>query len=123
MAGTVKHAHNKLMRRHAFFSRHGRDILCHRFVEINDVGGVARANRDFVHVHIGRVEQIAFFSHSQYRQRVRARFCGNRRAFQWIERDVDFGTRTNRGTDLFTNEEHRRFVPFAFADDDRSIHI
>ena len=65
----------------------------------------------------------------QYRNRIiraeRTKVC----TFQRIDGDVDFRTRgghlftdAKATADFFTDEQHRRFIAFAFANDDAAAH-
>ena len=83
-------------------------------VEIDDAVGQPAADRDLVHVDVGRVEEAAVLGHRDDRQRVGAALGGDRRAFQRIERDVDL--RALPGADLLADIEHRRLVALALAD-------
>ncbi len=83
-------------------------------VEIDDVVRQAAADRNLVHVDIGRIQKAAVIGHRQHRQRVAAALCGDRRAFKRVERDVDL--RPVTGADLFADIQHRRLVALAFAD-------
>ena len=58
-------------------------------IEIDHAIGIARADRDLVHVSVGRMQQRAFFGDRHDCQRIRQRLRRQRRAFQRIERDVD----------------------------------
>ena len=66
-------------------------VVGRRLVEIDEVVGQSAADRDLVHVDVGRVEEPAGIGHGQHRQRVGAALGGDRRAFERIERDVDLG--------------------------------
>ena len=81
-------------------------------------GRQAAADRDLVHVDVGGVEEIAALGQREGGHRVGAGLGGQRGAFQRIDRDVH---RRPAGTDFLANEQHRRFVHLALADDHRAI--
>ena len=99
-----------------------RDIVGRRAVEVDHAFGIARADRDLVHVDVGRIEQAALLGDGQHRERVGAGLGGDRRAFERVERDVDARAAALRRADLFADEQHRRLVALAFADDDGAVH-
>ena len=123
MAWAVKDADNQFMRRHAFFGGDRGNIFRNSFVQIDDVWRIARPDGDLVHVDIGGVEQIALFGHGEHGQRVRASLCCNGGAFQRIKGDINFWASANGRANLFTDKQHRRFVPLAFANDHGAVHI
>ncbi len=90
-----------------------------RLVEVDDALGQAGADRDLVHVDVGRVEEAAGLGHGDDGERVRAALGGDRRAFERIERDVDAAARA--GADLLADIEHRRLVALALADHHRAV--
>ena len=51
--------------------------------------GIAGADRDLVHIDVGRVEQPALLGDREHRERVGPGLGADRRAFERIERDVD----------------------------------
>ena len=81
--------------------------------------GIARADRDLVHIDVGRVEQRAAFRHRHGGDRARHVLGAQRRAFERIDRDVDL--RPGFRADLLADEQHRRFVALALADHDRAV--
>ena len=89
-----------------------------RIVQADDSGRQTSAHRDLVHVDIGCVQKVAMFGQCDRGQRIRASLGGQRRALQWIDRDVHAGT---AGADLLTDIQHRRFVHLAFADHHRAV--
>ena len=93
-------------------------VLGRRRIEIDDAVGIARADGDLVHVHVGRVQQAAALGDREHGQRVRHLLGADRGAFERIDGDVDF--RAFAGADLLADVEHRRFVHLAFADHDRA---
>ena len=84
--------------------------------------GQAGADRDLVHVDVGRVQEIALLGDGEHGERVGPGLGGDGRALERIERDVDFGTAALGRSDLFADEQHRRFVALAFADDHGAVH-
>src|SRR4051794_39924472 len=77
-------------------------VVFDRFIKIDDVVRQVTADRDLVHVDIGRVEEAAFFRHGDHGQGVGAAGRGDGGAFQRTERDIDLGT---AGADLLTDVE------------------
>ena len=64
----------------------------------------------------GACKQPAALGDCEHRECVRHGFRADRRTFERIDRDVDFGTFAD--ADLLADVEHRRLVHLAFADDD-----
>ena len=116
MARAIENAGHDLVDRHALGLGKRVQIFSRRCIEIDDAFGIARADGDLVHVHVGRVEQAALLGDREHRQRVRHRLRADGRAFERIDRDIDFGALA--GADLLADVEHRRLVHLAFADDD-----
>ena len=81
--------------------------------------GIAGADCDLLHVAIGRMQQRAGFSHCDRGDRPGHVFGAERRAFQGINRNIDF--RSVLSADLFADEKHRRFINLALADNDGSV--
>ena len=95
-------------------------------VEIDDALGIAGADRDLLHVDVGRVEQRAAFRHRHGGDRARHVLGAQRGAFERIDRDVDLGPVA--GADLLADEQHRRLVALALpdhhgADDRQLVHL
>ncbi len=67
------------------------EVLGRRVVEVDHAVGQSAADRDLVHVDVGRVEEAALLRHRDDGQRVGQPLGGDRGAFQRIERDVDLG--------------------------------
>ena len=80
---------------------------------------IAGADGDLVHVDVGRVEERAAFRHRHHGDGARHVLGAQRRALQRIERDVDL--RAAAGADLLADEQHRRLVALALADDDGAV--
>ena len=123
MTRAVEYANDEFAWSYTLFLGNCIHIFSNRFVEVDDVGRVTRANRNLVHVHIGCIEKIALFGNGQYSQCVWSGLCRNRCALKRIERDVDAWASADGGADFFANKQHGRFVAFAFAYDNRAIHI
>jgi hypothetical protein len=70
--------------------------------EIDDPFGIAGADRELVHVDVGRVEQAAFLGAGEHGERVGAGLGGDGGAFQRIERDVDLRAGALRALPTFS---------------------
>ena len=92
-------------------------------VEVDHAVRIAGADRELVHIDVGRVEQVALLGDGEHGQRVGAGLGGDRRALQRIERDVDARAGALRGADLLADIEHRRLVALALADHHRAVHL
>ena len=121
MARPVEDAGGDLRGGHALGLGEARDILLRRAVEIDGVLGIAAADRDLVHIGVGRMQQAAPLRHRHAGDRVGHRLGAQRRAFQRIERDVDRPLVS--AADLLADIEHRRLVALALADDDETVDI
>src|SRR5216684_4571936 len=66
--------------------------------------------------HVGRVQQRAAIGHRHGRDRARHVLGAQRGALERIDGDIDL--RPGIEPDLLADEQHRRFVAFALADDD-----
>ncbi len=97
------------------------DIVGGFCIEIDEPGGIPAADRDLVHVGVRRMQQAAALGHREHGERIRHRLGAKRRPFQRIERNVDL--RSLAGADLFADEEHRRLIALAFADDDGAVDV
>ena len=80
---------------------------------------IAGADRDLVHVDVGRIEQRAAFRHRHGGDRARHVLGAQRRALERIDGDVDL--RAVAAADLLADEQHRRLVALALADHDRAV--
>ena len=80
---------------------------------------IARADRDLLHVDVGRVQQRAAIGHRHGRDRARHVLGAQRGAFERIDGDIDL--RAGVQPDLLADEQHRRFVALALADHDRAL--
>ncbi len=84
-----------------------------------------RTDDDLFHVAVGCVQQSAFFGNSEHGNCTRRAGGAEVRAFEGIDRDVDFRNVCSVGkfgADTFADVEHRRFIAFAFANHDRAVH-
>ena len=82
-----------------------------RLVEIDDAVGQAAADRDLVHVDVGRIEEAAMLGHRHDGQRIGQALGGDGGAFQRIERDVDLGARRRRPSRRYRASAPRRARP------------
>ena len=119
VARTVEDQRGDLAGLHALGLRERMDVFFRRRVEIDDARGIAGADGDLVHVDVGRVEQRAGLRHRHHRDRARHVLGAQRRAFQRIDGDVDL--RARRRAHPLADEQHRRLVALALADDDRAV--
>ena len=78
-----------------------------------------RADRDLVHVRVGRVQELAVLGHRDDRERVVEAVGAQVRPLQRIDGDVDLGRVGVAVAHLLADVEHRRLVALTFADDDR----
>ena len=84
-----------------------------------------RADDDFLHVAVGRVEQAALFGGGQHGDGAGRAGGAQVGAFEGIDGDVDFGDLAavgKFGADFLADVEHGRFIALAFADDDGAAH-
>ena len=95
------------------------DVFLRRRVEIDHSLGVAGADRDLVHVDVGRVQERAAFGHGEGGYGARHVLGAQRRALQRVDRNVDL--EAGLGADLFADEQHRRLIHLALADDDGPV--
>ena len=123
MARAVEHAGDNLVRLNPLRGRDRADIFGDRFVEVDHTGGIARPDRNLVHIGVGGVEQIALLGNRQHSQAVRPRLGADGGAFQRVERDIDPRPLARRVADLFADEQHRRLIALALADHDRAVHV
>ncbi len=123
MARAIEHAHDDFRRLDALGGGERLHVFGGRLVEIDHAIGIARADRDLVHIDVGRVEQAAVFGNRQYRERVGAGFGGDGGAFERVERDVDARRACVAQSDLLADVQHRGLVALALADDDLAVDI
>ena len=98
-----------------------REVLGRLGIDPDHALGQAAADRDLVHIGIGRVQEAALAGDRDAGDRVGAAGGGDGGAFQRIERDVDLGA--TAGADPLADIEHRRFVTLAFADHHRAVDV
>ena len=84
MPRAIEHADDDFFSRNALFLGNGEDIFCRRLSQIDNAGGVARADRELFHIDIGRIEEISFLGNRQNRHSVRTGLSRNRGAFERI---------------------------------------
>ena len=89
VARPVEDQRGDLGRLHALGLGEIADVLFGRRVEIDDALRIAGADRDLVHVDVGRVQQRAALGHGHGGDRARHVLGAQRRAFERIDRDVD----------------------------------
>ena len=104
---------------HALGLGETQDVFVGRRVEIDDALRIAGADRDLVHIDVGRVQQRAVLGHGERGDGARHVLGAQRRAFERIDGDVDL--RARLGADLLADEQHRRLVHLALADHDRAV--
>ena len=121
MARTVEHTDRHVL--HLALGGLGErlDIVGGLLVEADQAVRIARTDGNLVHVGVRRVQQAAAGRDGEHGERVGHGFCGQRGAFQRIERNVDF--RALPGADFLADIEHRGFVAFALADHDAAAEL
>ena len=124
MARPVEHDDDQILNvaSHAFGDIF--QIVDHRGVKI-DRAFARRADHDLLHVAVGRVEQSAAFGSGQHGDSAGRARGAQIRAFQRIDRDIDFRNFSSvgkLGADFFADIEHGRFIALAFANHDRAPH-
>ena len=118
MARPVQDAGDQILDLDALGARQRLQVDRRFGVDIDQIGRQAAADRNLVHIDIGRVQEPARFRHGDDGQRILGPLGGDRRALQRIERDIDLGA---TGADLFADEQHRRLIPLALADHDDAV--
>ncbi len=114
MAWPVHDAGRKVGDAHALGLGNARKVLRRRKRKVDYSLGIAGADRDLVHVDIGRMQHLAAFGQRNHRQRIGQVLGADGRAFQRVQRDID--RRAVLGADLLADIEHRRLVALALAD-------
>jgi hypothetical protein len=95
-------------------------VLDRRFEVDGALGG--GSDDDLLHVAIGRVEQAAGLGGGEHGDGAGASGGAEVRALERVDRDVyRLDGVMVLGADLFADEEHRRLVALALADDDRAV--
>src|SRR5262245_25022967 len=95
------------------------NVFRRRRVKIDRALGIARTDRDLVHVAVWRMQQGPGVCHCQCRDGAGHVLGTKRRAFKWIDRDVDL--RSGFGADFFPDEQHRGLIHLALTDHDRAV--
>ena len=97
------------------------EVIAHRRVDVHVRRGLG-TDREFLHIRIRRVQQAAAFGDRHHGDRVRKAVGDEIRAFDRIDGDVDL---LAAAAELLADVQHRRFVAFAFADDDSAgdLHV
>ena len=119
MARPVHDQRGDVGRCHALRLRQIADVLLRRRIEIDHALGIAGADRDLVHVDVGRIEQRSALRHRHGGNRARHVLGAQRRAFERIDRDIDL--RAGLAPHLLADEQHRRLVALALADHDGAV--
>jgi hypothetical protein len=95
------------------------DIVRRARIELDYAFLKTGADRDFLHVDVGRVQQRATIGHRHRGDCTRHVLGAKRGAFQRVDSDVDL--RSGFEPDLLADEQHRRLVALALADHDGAI--
>ena len=119
VAQPVEHQHGDRRRLDALGFGETADVVGRRCVEFDDALGIARTDRDLLHVDVGRMQQRAAIGHRHGRDRARHVLGAQRGAFERVDGDVDLGAGVQ--ADLLADEEHRRLVALALADHDGAL--
>ncbi len=90
------------------------DVVLGRRIEIDDALRIAGADRDLLHIDVGRMQQRAAIGHGDGGDRARHVLGAERGAFERIDRDIDL--RAALVADLLADEQHGRLVELALAD-------
>ncbi len=88
-------------------------------VKVHHALRIARTDRDLVHVDIGRVQQRVLLGHRQRGNGAGHVLGAERGALQRIDGNIHL--RPVFGADFLADEQHRRLVHFALADDDGTV--
>ena len=100
------------------------EVVAHRCVEID--GSLCRGpDHDLVHVDVGGVQQASALRGGEDSDRSRCAVGAEVGAFERVHSDVDRGNSLLAAarTELLADEEHRRLVALAFADDDAAVDL
>ena len=114
MARAIEHQHRDRRGIHALGLGEAANVVGRRSIQFDDALGIAGADRDLLHIDVGRVQQRAAIGHRHGRDRARHVLGAQRRALQRIDRDIDF--RAGIDSDFLADEQHRRLVALALAD-------
>ena len=104
---------------HALLTRDGRQVFGGREPDVDDAVANCWADRDLLHVRVGRVQEAAVLRHGNDSHRVARAAGGQVRALEWVDGNVDRGCVCGSVAYLLTDVEHGRLVALALADDDR----
>ena len=114
VARAVEHQRGDVLGLHALGLGERDDVLVGGRVEIDDAGRIARADRDLLHIDVGRVQQRAALGHGHDGDGAGHVLGAERGAFERIDGDVDLGALLV--ADLLADEQHGRLVALALAD-------
>ena len=96
-------------------------VRLHRRVEVDGVPR-RRPDDDLLHVAVGRVQQAALVRRGQHGDGAGRAGGAEVGALERIDGDVDLEVVGATAPDLLADEQHRRLVALALADDDRAAH-
>ncbi len=99
----------------------GFHVVRRRGVQVDDPGRISGTDGDLVHVGVWRLQHRPGRRPGHHRQRVGHGLGGQGGAFQGIERDIDPGPLLR--AHLLADVQHRRLIPFAFADDHQAVDV
>ena len=119
MAWTFEHADRHAVQAAALGLGKDANAFGRRHVQIDQPFRIARPDGQLVHVDIRCVQHRMTRPHRNDRQRVRHCLGGQRGAFQRIQRDVHLDALAR--PDFLADEQHRRLVALALADNDGPI--
>ncbi len=114
VARTLEHQRGDVLGLHALGLGERDDVLVGGRVEIDHAGRIARADRDLLHIDVGRVQQRAALGHGHDGDGAGHVLGAERGALERIDGDVDLGALLV--ADLLADEQHRRLVALALAD-------
>ena len=114
VARALEHERGDFLGLHALGLGERDDVLVGGRVEIDDAGRIARADRDLLHIDVGRVQQRAALGHGHDGDGAGHVLGAKRGAFQRIDGDIDLGALLV--PDFLADEQHGRFVALALAD-------
>ena len=119
MARAIEDERGDLGRRHALRLGEVADVLLGRRVEIDHALGIAGADRDLLHIDVGRMQQRSAFGHGDGGDRAGHVLGAQSGAFERIDRDIHF--RPPPVAHPLADEKHGRLVELALADDDGAV--
>ncbi|MNP52169.1 hypothetical protein D3C76_1465420 [compost metagenome] len=109
-----------MSQRFAQAGRHLIQIFRQRQVKI-DSAACRRANHQFFHIHVRRVQEGAAIADRQHRQCIGLAHGGHAGTFNRVDRDIYRIALT--AADLLADIQHRCFINLAFTDHDAAIDI